>query len=173
MEPKDIITSVAAIVGMVLGIYNFLRARSSDRVQLQVTPKASSFQGQDHSGREFYFHSRDRFDLNHPTAPPETISLEVVNLSKFAVTVDQVGLKPFLKRKRIALVNPVIRDGKPWPRKLEPRESVTVFFDVTNLLVAENIQSVKRAYASTACGVTCYGTSGALREFVKNVRNAV
>ena len=35
MELKDKITSVAALVGMVLGIYNFIRARAADRVKLE------------------------------------------------------------------------------------------------------------------------------------------
>ena len=32
--------------------------------------------------------NRDAYDLNHTTAPPDTLPLEVINLSKFAVTVD-------------------------------------------------------------------------------------
>jgi hypothetical protein len=172
MDLKDIITSVAAVVGMVLGIYNFVRARSADRVRLRVIPKAASFRGRDQSGRDFYLHNRDRFDVDHPTRPPGTLALEVINLSKFAVTVDEVGLMPFFKRERFALVVPILPDGKPWPRKLEPRESVTVHFDVKRLRDFNNIQSARRAYASTACGTTCCGSSGALREFVRSIRNA-
>lgn len=172
MELQDIITSVVAIVGMVLGIYNFVWARFADRVRLRVIPKASRLQGTDQNGREVYLSSRTRFDLAHPTASPE-LSLNVINLSKFAVTVGEVGLMPFLKRERFALLTPILRDGKPWPRKLEPRESVTVYFDTTRLLGADNIQSVTRAYARTACGTTCCGSSGALREFVRCIRNAV
>ncbi|GAB4507352.1 MAG: hypothetical protein Tsb0026_02440 [Sulfuricaulis sp.] len=170
METKDIITAVAAIVGMMLGIYNFIRAWSADRVKLQVIPKASSFQGNDQNGREFYLHNRDNYDLNHPTAPPDTLSLEIINMSKFAVTVDEVGLMPSWSRKRMALVTPIIVDGGPWPRKLEPRESVIVRFDATRLLNLERIGSVKRAYASTVCGKTSYGSSGALRQFIRIAR---
>lgn len=167
MELKDIITSVAAVVGMLLGIYNFMRARVADHVKLKVIPKASSFRGNDYSGRELYINNRDAYDLYHPTAPPETLSLEVINLSKFAVTLDEVGLKRSWSRRRIALITPIIRDGGSWPRKLEPRESVIVNFDATQLLGLDRIGSVKQAYASTVCGTTCYGSSGALRDFIR------
>jgi len=170
METKDIITILTALVGMVLGIYNFVRARSADHVKIQVIPKASSFRGTDQNGLEFYLHDRDRYDLNHPIAPPDTLSLEIINMSKFAVTVDEVGLMPSWSRRRIALVTPIVMDQKPWPRKLEPRESVVVRFDVTRLLSIERIESVKRAYATTVCGSTCYGSSGALHEFIRIAR---
>lgn len=152
---------------MGLGIYNLLRARAAESVKLRVIPKASSFRGNDSGGRELYIHNRDAYDLNHPTAPPDTLSLEIINLSKFAVIVDEVGLKRAWSRRRMALVTPIIRDGNPWPRKLEPRESVVVQFDATQLLGFERIGSVTRAYASTVCGATCYGTSGALRDFIR------
>ena len=44
IEFKDVITSIAAIVGMVLGIYNYIHARAGERVRLRVVPKSSSFQ---------------------------------------------------------------------------------------------------------------------------------
>lgn len=172
MEVKDVITTLAALVGMGLGIYNFFLARSGNRVKLRVIPKASSFRGNDQNGRDFYVHNRNRYDLNHPTAPPDTLSLEIINLSKFAVTVDEVGLLSTRTRARMALVTPIILDGNPWPRKLEPRESVVVQFDATKLLGLERIGSVRRAYASTVCGTTCYGTSGALREFIRIAKGA-
>lgn len=170
MEPKDIITAVAAVVGMVLGIYNFFHSRSADKVRLQVIPKSSAYRGNDHTGQEYYLHNRDHYDINHPTAPPETLSIEIINMSRFAVTVDEVGLTPSWSRKRMTLVVPIIKDEKPWPRKLEPRESVMVQFDATVLLELENIGSVRRAYATTKCGTACYGSSGALREFVRIAR---
>jgi len=167
MELKDIITITAAVVGMLLGIYNFFHARSADKVKLQVIPKASSYRGKDHSGREYYLHNSDRYDLNHPENSPDTLSLEIINMSRFAVTVDEVGLKSSWSKKRMALAVPIIKDGKPWPRKLEPRESVIVYFDATQLLNLDKISSVRRAYATTTCGTTCYGSIGALREFMQ------
>lgn len=103
MEAKDIVTTLAALVGMVIGIYSFVRARAADRVDLRVVPKASSLRGHGPDGTEFYIHNRDAYDLNHPTAPPDSLSLEVINLSKFAVTVDEVGLMPTWSRRRMVL----------------------------------------------------------------------
>lgn len=144
IETKDIVTTLAAVVGMVLGIYNFVRARAADRVDLRVVPKASSYRGNGPGGKEFYFHNRDAYDLNHATSPPDTLSLEIINLSKFPITVDEVGLMPSWSRRRMALVTPIIMDGGTWPRKLEPRESVMVGFDATKLLGLKDIGRVTR-----------------------------
>jgi hypothetical protein len=171
MELKDAITSIAAVVGMILGVYNYFHARGGDRVRLRVIPKASSYQGADHAGRRFYLHNRDRYDVNHLTARPDTLSIEVINLSKFPVTVDEVGLRPRWSKRRFVLVNPVLPDEKPWPRKLEPRESVTVPFDFMQLVACPQLPSATHAYATTICGTTCYGGSGALREFVRVIKH--
>jgi hypothetical protein len=70
----------------------------------------------------------------------------------------------------MVLVAPIVMDGGSWPRKLESRESVVVGFDATNLLGLNRIGRVTRAYASTVCGTTCYGRSGALRQFIRIAR---
>lgn len=168
IEAKDTVTTLAAIVGMVLGIYNFFSSRSADKVRLQVIPKAATY-----SGHEYSVHNRDRYDLERPALRPDSLSLEIINMSRFAVTIDEVGLKPSWSQGRLALAVPIITDGKPWPRKLEPRENVVVYFDVIQLLGLENIGSVSRAYATTTCGTTCYGSSGALRDFVRIARGLV
>jgi len=157
---------------MALGIYNLVHARSAEKVRLKVIPKATGFRGNGPDGRELYLNNEHRFDLKHPTAPPDRLSVEIVNLSKFAVTVDDVGFKQKWTRQRLALVTPIIPDGKDWPRKLEPRESATVQFDTTKLVGLDSFGAVRCAYATSVCGTTCYGTSGALREFVRLVRKA-
>jgi hypothetical protein len=140
-------------------------------VQLRVIPKASYFHGTDKTGKEWYLTSHTRFDLD-AARTPDTFAIEVVNMSKFAVIVDEVGLLPRWSRTRLALSNPILPDAGKWPRKLEPRESVTTNFELTRLLNAEGLLSVRRAYASTVCGTTCYGSSGALRELVRRLRDA-
>lgn len=170
---KDIVTTVAAAVGMGLGIYNYLRARRADRVRMRITPQASSYQGRDLlSGRDFYLHNKDRFDLNHSYAPPDTLSIEVLNLSGFPVTVSEVGLRSRWRKRRLILANPILPDGRPWPRKLESRDHVTVSFDLTQLIDSAHLAAVTHAYATTTCGATCRGTSGALREFVRLIGRA-
>lgn len=170
MELQGFITTLAAFVGMVLGLYNLWRARQHDRVRLSVVPKASAYRGTDHEGREVYIHSRNNYDLDHPSHPPDSLSVEVVNLSKFPVTVEEVGLMPRWRRNRYALAAPILLDGGAWPRRLEARDSVVVRFDATKLLGLENIGVVNRAYASTRCGTTKSGRSRALSEFVRIAR---
>jgi hypothetical protein len=67
----------------------------------------------------------------------------------------------------MALAVPILPDNGSWPRKLESRDAVTIHFDTTQLLSIDNIGSVKTAYATTQCGATRYGTSGALKEFIR------
>lgn len=172
METQEIITTLAAVIGILLGIYNFIHARSAERVRLRIIPKATSFKGSDHNGRDVYIHNRDRYDPSNLKAPAETLSLEVINLSAFPVTIDEVGLMSFWSRNRMALITPIIKDGKPWPRELKPRENVVVEFNAPRLLSLERIGKIRKAYATTICGSTCYGTSGALREFVRIARGA-
>jgi hypothetical protein len=174
LEIKDIVTMVTAMTGAGLGIYNWFHMRAQDRVNLKVVPKASWFRGRGLGGREYYLSHQHKYPLEAPN-PPDTLSLEIINLSKFPVTVDEVGLKPRWSGHRMAMPSPILPDQGEWPRRLEPRETVTVRFDPTELVASEIIESVSRAYASTACGSTCYGTSGALKEFLsiaRAIRNA-
>jgi hypothetical protein len=56
---------------------------------------------------------------------------------------------------------PFVVDNKPWPRRLEPRESVTVYF-LGNYKFPRNLG---RAYATTDCDVQRFGDSPALQKF--------
>ncbi|CAK0757390.1 conserved hypothetical protein [Gammaproteobacteria bacterium] len=161
MEFKDITASIAALVGMVVGIYNFVHARAAERVHLRVIPKSSSFLGKGNNGRNAYLHNEDFFDTNHP-ARSKTLSIEINNLSKFAVTVKEVGLRSRFSKKRMSLINPVLYDEKPWPRKLDPREIVIVPFDFATLIDHPRLLHVTHAYATTNCGTTYFGSSCAL-----------
>jgi hypothetical protein len=165
LELKDVVTMVAAAVGAVLGIYNFFHGRTLESVRLRVVSKAASFRGKSADGRDFYLSSEHEYSLDGLRAA-DTLSMEIINLSKFAVTVDDVGLVP-RSPTRMALAYPILHDGGAWPRKLEPRESVTFYFDSTRLLELKSIGTVKKANASTVCGHTAFGTSGALRDLVR------
>lgn len=173
LEIKDIVMMLTALVGAVLGIHNWFRIRAQDRVNLRVVPKASWFQGRGVGGREYYLSDQHHYPLEAPK-PPDTLALEIINLSKFPVTVDEVGLKRRWSGRRMVMPLPILPDQGEWPRRLEPRETVMVRFDPTELVSSEVIESANRAYAATACGSTCHGTSGALKAFLaiaKAVRN--
>ncbi len=59
-------------------------------------------------------------------------SIEVVNLSNFALTISEAGFtidnRMAQKGRRAAVVQPIVIDGKAWPRRLEAREAVSVYF---------------------------------------------
>jgi hypothetical protein len=84
------------------------------------------------------------------------VCIEVVNLSSFPVTIAEVGYTLPSKR-RVTIVNPILFDSKGWPRRLEPREAVTAYVDVSVLP-----PEIRKAFARTDCGVTRFGSTAAL-----------
>jgi hypothetical protein len=144
---QEIATLIIAAAALLLGIRSELRAHRHDRLVLRVIPK-----------------------IGYPVGPMPSseprIAIEVVNESKFPVTIDEVGFELHGTVSRFAITLPILGDGKPWPRRLEPFDAV-----ITYALVDERFSSVlgrlKRAYASTSTGHTRYGTSPALKKAKK------
>lgn len=141
---KDWITFGIALLGAGLGILNYWNAISQRRVRLRVRPTYAL-----------------------PIGGGDTMfSIEVVNLSTFAVTITEVGFTvdgSTAKRKtRAGIPRPIIIDGQPWPRRLQQREAVSAFFHPGEAMRAGG--RIGRAYAHTSCGEFAYGTSPALRE---------
>lgn len=165
---KDVIIGIAAFVGMGFGIYNFFRDKSKEKVKLKVIPKSVIGRGTSSSGQEFVRTSQDGFPKDYIS---DIFAIEVINFSDFPVIVDEVGF--FLKGtdRRFSLPMPIIPDQKEWPRKLEKRESVTVYGDLQGLLSASNIQKVEYAFARTSCNSFGKGTSNALKELVLFSKN--
>lgn len=137
---KDFLTIGAASVGAVLGIMNTWNAISQKRLKLRVTPC-------------------------HALTVPHGewgFSIEVLNLSAFPVTIIEAGLTTdsFIARKgkRYPMMNPIVVDNKPWPRRLEPRESVSLYAETPCY------KNIGQAYARTACGEFRYGDSPALKQ---------
>ena len=135
------ITLSIAVLGAVLGIINTWHALDRSRVKLKVRPAhAIPVGGVD---------------------PRLTFCIEVTNLSAFAVTVHDVGVFYRGTDQRGSFVQPVLMDGGPWPRRLEPRSSVTVYGQRPESFPN---QRIKCAYAKTECGVTKTGSSPALKQ---------
>jgi hypothetical protein len=139
------LTVAFAAVGAVLGIINTLYNLNQRRLKLKVSP-------------------------SH-LIPPDTErilhGIGVTNLSTFAVTIQEVGMTirwhhPL--KKRAAIIHPLVLDGGSWPRRLEPRESVTLGFDPAGFR-----GSFPRVYAWTACGEFRYGTSPAFKQLRKKM----
>lgn len=138
------VTLGVALLGAGLGVMNTWQAISANRVKLRVKPA---------------------FAIAIPHGQ-SMFSIEVVNLSNFPVTISEVGFTlngHSVDQRRAAVPQPIVIDGKPWPRRLEAREAVSVFMDPDYLVQPGN--KIGKAYARTACGEARYGISGALRQF--------
>ena len=135
------VTLAIAAVGAVLGIINLWRAIDQNRVKLKVVPAHAIPYG----------------------GAPQNIRfcVQVTNLSQFAVTIDDAGVFFHGTNRRGSIVTPVFADNGPWPRRLEPRSSLSIYSELPRSSTGHKI---KCAYARTQCGRTKTGTSPALKE---------
>lgn len=134
-----------AVLGAGLGILNTLHAIIDRRTRLRVTPL---------------------WAIAGPG--PAGLSIEVVNLSSFPVTIDEMGLT--LQRgggnlpRRIRIPDEVIFSGRQGSTRLERGERKTISFHLNGF----QGQTIHDAYALTASGEIVRGTSGALKQFIAN-----
>jgi hypothetical protein len=135
------VTLSVAAVGAVLGIINTWQGLDKSRLKLKVTPKHAIPVG------------------NADTRL--TFCIEVTNLSAFPVTVSDVGVFYAGTNERGSIVQPFLADGGSWPRRLEPRSSLTVY---SQKPISTAERKIRCAYARTDCGSTKTGTSPALRQ---------
>jgi hypothetical protein len=141
---KELITFGLASLGAVLGVINIWRAINHDKPKLKVIPKqVIPFGGID-----------ERINF----------CIEGINLSTFALTITEMGFLHRGTKTRSSLQPPLIIDGGTWPRRLEPRSSVTVYAHSGSIT---NEHPIRCAYAKTDCGLTFKGTSGALKQLAK------
>jgi hypothetical protein len=144
-ELKDVITLSIAGVGAALGLLNTWRASDQSRVHLRVAPK-----------------------IAYPMMPGEPKRpigcFDIVNLSLFPVWINEFGFTidgDPRKNKRMVILELFSSDMQPLQRAiLEPRRSITVYFEITNIQA-----NFKKAYVRTECGEVAYGTGPALEEF--------
>jgi hypothetical protein len=135
------VTLAIAVLGAVLGVINTWIGLDKSRVKLRVAPA----------------HGIPVGDAD----PRLKFCITVTNLSAFAVTVDEAGVLYSGTTDRGSLIQPVLADAGTWPRRLEPRSSVTLY---AHRPISSNGHRIKAAYARTACGVTKKGSSPALRQ---------
>jgi hypothetical protein len=148
----DFIFPFLATVGTVLGCINTFVLLNNRRVRLRVVPKSAIL-----GGGGVLTHSMEHM-------PGATVCIEVVNLSSFPVTISGVGYT-LPSRRRASIVKPILLDSKGWPRRLEPREAVTVYGDIADLP-----RNIGKAFATTDCGVTRLGNSPALDDLKQRLR---
>jgi hypothetical protein len=158
--------AVTGTTGMVLGIINTWRQFDKDRVKLRVVPKLA-FQ----IGNTVV--ATDRADYLNDDSPAsdflkhgakKRLCIEITNLSAFPVTISQAGFGGS-KSTRFTLFGPLTSTGQPYPTRLEPRQSVTLYMGVGADLDPRYLTKAI-AYAQTDCGHTAYGTSPAFNAYV-------
>lgn len=157
---KDVFTISTATVGAVLGVINTWHSLNEKQVKLRVTPKYAEFRGDG-----VLQCSLPLGRIGNPTR--EMGCIEVINLSAFPVGISEIGFTILgypRKGTRMSIVQPITTDGKRFGRRLESRESVEGYFELSTLR-----QDVKQAYAMTDCGEVVYGTSPALKEIVSRI----
>jgi len=140
----QMITFALAILGAVLGIMNTWRNFDKDRVKLKVVP-----------GRAVVLGGYEDIEL----------SISITNFSSFPVVITEVGVLYQGTKVRGAVPKPVILDGKEFPRKLEPRTSISTYM-YSDILLKRDGHSVKSVYAITDCGIMIRGTSQALKQMI-------
>jgi len=138
------ITLAVAGLGAVLGIINTWHMIDRSRVKLRVRPAHAIPVGGIYEQLDF--------------------CIEVTNLSSFPVTVCDVGLFHKGTTRRSAYTQPVLIDNGGWPRRLEPRSSVTVYGRKPD---PQSELPIKCAYARTECGITKKGNSPALKQIAR------
>lgn len=141
---QETITFVLGCIGTLLGVMNTWRALSKDKVKLKVIPKSVISMG-------------GHFDRN------VNISVDVVNLSSFPLTITEIGFSIKGRKTRGVLIRPMTSDGRSLPIRLDSRESLTAFG------VLEGRVNYKNSFALTACGYKEYGTSPAFKDLVKRL----
>jgi len=161
---KDIVIAIAAFTGMGLGIYNLWSEKQKDKVKLEIIPKSIKQKGVSTSGQEFVYTTANEYNFNQAT---RLYAFEIINHSKFDITIDEIGFFNSKTNGRDCIPEPIIRDDGKWPRKLEPRESVTVYADLPSILNIKHLPFITSAFAKTSCNYTETGTSDSLKQLIQ------
>jgi hypothetical protein len=145
-DTKAYISLGVAVCGLTLGIINFLKSWDKDRIKIKVTPQHAIPVG---------------------SADPSIVcSIEILNLSSFPITISQVGFLYFGTKDKGMITNIVTFDQGKFPRRLESRESFSVYVDAEPFFGSG--KKVKSVYAATSCGIVQKGNSKALKQLSEN-----
>jgi hypothetical protein len=140
-----IIGAVCGVSGAVLGVINTWNLLTKNKVRLKVTP----------------IHV---IPVGTLASSNVNFGIEVINLSDFPVTISDVGF--LLKNKQRATSFSVISIDQPskLPVRLEPRTAYKKYFNIDK---AGLPKQTEYAYVDTQCGELIIGTSGALKQKIK------
>lgn len=147
MKWTDWITLGIAILGAVLGLWNTWQGWRDRSVRLKLR-------------------ATQAIGLGGPA--PTCLSIEVTNLSSFPITIEEVGLtvgRPRGHLPRRAMIPPHSIVVGSLPLRIEPRHSGSVVGWAQEL----PNDGYDHAYARTSGGEMAFGTSPALRQWVRSV----
>ena len=164
---KDTIIALAAFIGMGLGFYNLWSEKQKNKVKLEVIPKSVKDKEHHIDGQQLTLTTTNEFNINNSHG---LYAFEVINHSGFNITVSEIGFLNSKGNDRASIPSPVIYDGGKWPRKLEPRESVTLYADLDSILKMKNAAYINSAFAITTCKHMEKGTSESLVQLVKHAK---
>ena len=149
------ITLGIALSGLILSIMNTWGQMDQKKVKIRVVPVI-----------------QQHVDSNMRNTSAPLLGVSIVNMSAFPVVITDAGLsdsRSFSRSRRITLQMYMTPDGKPWPRKLEPRESISLSFS-QDLEPSHELCTMRYAYAKTQCEYFACGTSAALKSYLDVVR---
>ena len=164
----EIIVALAAFSGMGLGFYNLWNEKQKDKVKLKVIPKSIKHKGENNIGQTYILTTSNEFNINSSQG---LYAFEVINFSKFAITVGEVGFLNSKTNGRSSMSAPILYDDGVWPRKLEPRESVTLYADLASILDMKHLPYVNTAFALTTCDHMEKGSSDSLVQLVEHSKS--
>ena len=152
------------LIGTVLGVANFYMAVSEKRVYIRVNPFIAFRLGHD-GFLNVHSYRADRLQniLDQGAIPMPAI--QVINLSKFPLVIDEVGFCHDSPRKgeRCAFIKPLVLPNETLPLRLEPRAALTAY--ATEEIMSRIHSGMKTAYATTSCDTEKTTKS---KSFVKN-----
>jgi hypothetical protein len=167
---KDVVIAIAAFTGMGLGLFNLWSEKQKDKVKLEVIPKSVKNKGVSTSGQQFIITTANDFIFDQELP---LFAFEVINHSKFDVTINEIGFFNSKTNGRYSIPEPILKDSGKWPRKLEPRESVTLYADLSSIFDIEHLPFVTSAFAVTSCNHTETGVSESLIQLVRHAQKCV
>ncbi len=140
----------SGVTGAVLGILNTWRNIRRDRVRLHVQVTWAMV-------------------ALPPNGIRTNLQIRVVNLSEFPIAITDVGFKLKGKYANLARV-PSIEPKGPLPKTLEPRRTYEKVLGIDELYGFAS--DIRRAYASTECGVIAYSKQRGLQTLISQVSDA-
>jgi len=163
-----IVGAVTGVLGAALGLVNTWDLLRKNKVRLRVVPKLTHM-------------VNGSFAMNATRSNPLTkrlieaghafrLSVEVVNLSTFPVTVSEIGFgRP--DEDRYLLAEAELSPGKTWPIRLESREAVTAYGAI-GVGIDPRVLKKPVAFALTECGSAAYGSSPIFEHYLGQIPEA-